>query len=44
MLTQVRHIVLDLFTWESGEYGFEPGPLPTREVITLEGLPDDEVA
>jgi len=36
VLSQVREIVLDLFVWEHGEYGFEPGPLPTREVITLD--------
>ena len=36
VLTQVREIAMDLFTWEAGEYGFEPGPLPTQEVITLD--------
>ncbi len=35
VLTQVQRIVHELFTWESGEYRFNEGPLPTREVITL---------
>ena len=35
VLTQVQMIVLDLFTWEEGEYRFEEGTLPTDEVITL---------
>jgi hypothetical protein len=32
---QVREIILSLFSWTRGEYSFRPGPLPTREVITL---------
>lgn len=32
---QVREIILSLFDWTQGTYAFEPGPLPTREVITL---------
>lgn len=36
VLTQVESIVLDLFTWEEGDYRFDDGPLPTDEVITLE--------
>jgi hypothetical protein len=35
VMTQVREIVLGLFTWEEGIYRFEEGPLPTQEVITL---------
>jgi hypothetical protein len=35
VLLQVKSIVLDLFSWEYGEYRFEEGPLPTNEVITL---------
>jgi hypothetical protein len=35
VLLQVKLIVLDLFGWEAGTYGFEEGPLPTDEVITL---------
>jgi hypothetical protein len=33
---QVRDIILSLFLWTRGEYSFRAGPLPTREVITLE--------
>ncbi len=36
VLTQVREIVLSLFTWEEGSYRFEEGPLPTQEVVTLD--------
>jgi hypothetical protein len=36
VLAQVRSIVLDLFTWEEGDYRFEEGTLPTEEVITLD--------
>lgn len=32
---QVREIVFGLFLWTDGEYRFEAGDLPTREVITL---------
>jgi hypothetical protein len=35
VLSQVEAIVLDLFSWEEGDYRFEEGPLPTEEVITL---------
>lgn len=35
VLGQVKAIVLDLFDWEHGEYGFDEGGLPTEEVITL---------
>lgn len=35
VLSQVRRIVLDLFDWESGEYQFDEGDLPTDELITL---------
>jgi hypothetical protein len=35
VLSQVEEIVLDLFSWEEGEYRFNEGPLPTEEVITL---------
>jgi hypothetical protein len=34
---QVSQIVLALFAWESGEYAFEEGELPTLEEITLDG-------
>jgi hypothetical protein len=33
---QVREIIISLFDWTRGEYSFRRGPLPTREVITLE--------
>jgi len=42
VLTQVREIVLGLFPWEWGEYRFEEGELPTREVITL-GMKTGEI-
>jgi hypothetical protein len=35
VLAQVRGIVLGLFSWEAGEYDFEPGPLPQEEIIQL---------
>ena len=35
VLSQVRAIVLGLFSWEEGEYDFHEGPLPTEEVVTL---------
>ncbi|HJQ98902.1 MAG TPA: DUF4388 domain-containing protein, partial [Candidatus Polarisedimenticolaceae bacterium] len=35
VLSQVRAIVLGLFSWEDGEYAFLEGPLPTAEVVTL---------
>jgi hypothetical protein len=33
---QVRAIVLSVFAWDTGEYRFVEGPLPTEELITLE--------
>jgi hypothetical protein len=33
---QVRAIVLSVFAWETGDYRFVEGPLPTEELITLE--------
>jgi len=33
--SQVKDIILSLFTWLDGEYRFEEGPLPTQEIITL---------
>lgn len=33
---QVKSIVLDLLSWEEGEYSFQEGPLPIQEVITLQ--------
>jgi len=33
---QVKSVVLDVLTWEEGEYEFREGPLPTEEVITME--------
>ncbi len=33
---QVRAIVLGVFAWETGDYRFVEGPLPTEELITLE--------
>ncbi len=42
VLTQVRSIVLEAFTWEYGEYRFDEGPLPTEEVITL-GMQTGEI-
>ena len=38
---QVKGIVLELFQWTSGEYLFEPGPLASKEVITLKMLTPD---
>ncbi len=35
VLAQVRGIVLDLFSWEEGEYAFDEGPLPREEMIQL---------
>ena len=35
VLSQVRAIVLGVFSWEDGEYAFNEGPLPTAEVVTL---------
>jgi curved DNA-binding protein CbpA len=35
VLTQVKEIILSLFTWIDGEYRFVEGPLPSDEVITL---------
>lgn len=32
---QVRMMVLSVFAWTRGTYAFEPGPLPSKEVITL---------
>src|SRR5262245_34017918 len=33
--TQVRNIITSLFLWTRGRYRYQPGPLPTEEVITL---------
>ena len=35
VLSQVKEIILSLFTWIDGEYQFTEGHLPTDEVITL---------
>jgi curved DNA-binding protein CbpA len=35
VLSQVKEIILSLFTWIDGEYQFVEGNLPTDEVITL---------
>jgi curved DNA-binding protein CbpA len=35
VLTQVKEIILSLFTWIDGEYQFVEGNLPSEEVITL---------
>ncbi len=35
VLLQLRNIITDLFMWDSGEYQFEEGELPSRELITL---------
>jgi curved DNA-binding protein CbpA len=35
VLSQVKEIILSLFTWIDGEYQFAEGDLPTEEVITL---------
>ena len=32
---QIRNIVCSLFLWTRGRYRFQPGPLPSNEVITL---------
>ncbi|HKQ60656.1 MAG TPA: DUF4388 domain-containing protein, partial [Candidatus Polarisedimenticolaceae bacterium] len=36
VVAQVKAIVLDLFRHDEGEYRFEPGPLPSDEVIKLQ--------
>lgn len=36
VLKQVKSVVLDVISWEEGEYHFMEGPLPTQEVITLQ--------
>ncbi len=36
VLDQVKSVVLDLLTWERGEYDFAQGHLPTHEAITLQ--------
>jgi hypothetical protein len=38
---QVKEMVLELFQWTAGEFLFEPGPLPTSEVITLKMFTPD---
>lgn len=35
VLEQVKEIIFALFSWTDGTFHFEPGPLPSREVITL---------
>ncbi|MEE9217777.1 MAG: DUF4388 domain-containing protein [Acidobacteriota bacterium] len=35
VITQVKEIVFGLFQWFDGEYRFERGDLPSKEVITL---------
>ncbi len=42
VVSQVRDIVLELFTWEEGAYRLDEGPLPTQEVITL-GMKTGEI-
>jgi S-DNA-T family DNA segregation ATPase FtsK/SpoIIIE len=42
VVSQVRGIVLELFTWEEGAYRLDEGPLPTQEVITL-GMKTGEI-
>lgn len=36
VVDQVRDVVLGLIGWQRGRYEFDEGPLPTREVITLD--------
>lgn len=36
VVSQVREIVLSLFTWVDGDYEFIEGPLPSEEVITIQ--------
>jgi len=33
--TQIRNIVCGLFRWTRGRYRYQPGPLPSNEMITL---------
>lgn len=33
---QIKEIIMELFSWEKGEYEFIPGELPMEEVITLD--------
>ncbi len=35
VLEQVKEIIFSLFSWTDGTFRFEPGPLQSREVITL---------
>jgi hypothetical protein len=35
VVSQIQEIALELFAWESGEYRFHAGPLPTDEPIVL---------
>ena len=32
---QVRQIIISLFSWRSGQYAFDEGPLPARDIIPL---------
>jgi hypothetical protein len=35
VIDQVQHIIYNVFEWEEGEYAFQVGELPNKEVITL---------
>ncbi len=35
VLSQARNIICSLFLWTRGRYRYQPGPLPSEEVITL---------
>ena len=43
VIVQVEEIILSLFTWESGEYRFKAGPVPTEEIVALNLNPADLV-
>lgn len=43
VLAQVRNIICSLFTWTRGRYRYQPGPLPSEEVITLHLSPGNVI-
>ncbi len=35
VIDQIKEIVCEVFDWDNGKFDFQPGPLPQKEVITL---------
>jgi hypothetical protein len=35
VIDQIKEIIYSIFDWETGQFHFQPGPLPQKEVITL---------